>query len=322
MTSSSDKEEYFIRKFDGTNFTIWKERMKDVLTNKGLSKPLKERAEDDDYAQAQWDLLDVKAMATIRLHLAESVFFTIIGKTTAKDLWDSLCSAWESKSASNKVFLMNKLMKLCMKEGSIVSGQLNEFNSLFNQLTSQGFSEFDDELKSIFLLCSLPNSWDIFCTAISTSAPNGKLVFNDVTNALLTAEIRTAEIRRKSLEGASHGDAYIASSSQRQRGRDRYKNKRKSRERNPRSQSKNTNPSRERSARNVECYYCHKKSHYKKDCRSFLRHQKDKQKDKSDKEKSSVKFEEINVVESSMPSLAVEDVPTPVMHITPAFNHA
>ncbi|MCO5557729.1 hypothetical protein L7F22_011300 [Adiantum nelumboides] len=87
-------------------------------------------------------------MATIRLHLAESVFFTIIGKTTAKDLWDSLCSAWESKSASNKVFLMKKLMKLSMKEGSTVSRLLNEFNSLFNQLTSQGF-DFDDELKSI-----------------------------------------------------------------------------------------------------------------------------------------------------------------------------
>ncbi|MCO5600506.1 hypothetical protein L7F22_054619 [Adiantum nelumboides] len=85
----------------------------------------------------------------------------------AKDLWNSLCSAWESKSASNKVFLMKKLMKLCMKEGSTVFGHLNEFNSLFSQLTSQGFSEFDEELKSILLLCSLPSSWDIFCTAIS-----------------------------------------------------------------------------------------------------------------------------------------------------------
>ena len=95
--------------------------MKDVLINKGLSEPLKEHAEGDGYTQAQWELLDAKAMATIRLHLAESVFFTIIGKTTTKELWDSLCSAWESKSASNKVFLMKKLMKLNMKEGSTVS---------------------------------------------------------------------------------------------------------------------------------------------------------------------------------------------------------
>ena len=71
-------------------------------------------------------------MATLHLHLAESVFFTIIGKKIAKNLWDSLCSAWESKSASNKVFLMKKLMKLNKKEGSTVFGHLNEFNFLFS----------------------------------------------------------------------------------------------------------------------------------------------------------------------------------------------
>ncbi|MCO5591028.1 hypothetical protein L7F22_045004 [Adiantum nelumboides] len=86
------------------------------------------------------------------------------------------CGAWESKSASNKVFLMKNLMKLCMKEGSTVFGHLNEFNSLFSQLTSQGFSEFDDELKSIFLLCSLPNSWDIFCTSINYCSDGLQLV--------------------------------------------------------------------------------------------------------------------------------------------------
>ncbi|MCO5571526.1 hypothetical protein L7F22_025269 [Adiantum nelumboides] len=86
------------------------------------------------------------------------------------------------------MFLMKKLMKLRVKEGGTIFGHLNEFNSLFSQLTSQGF-DFDYKLKSLFLLCSLSNSWDIFCTTISNSAPNGKLMFNDVTNALLIKEI-------------------------------------------------------------------------------------------------------------------------------------
>ncbi|MCO5602591.1 hypothetical protein L7F22_056725 [Adiantum nelumboides] len=167
------------------------------------------------------------------------------------------------------------------------SGHLNEFNSLFIQLTSQGFSEFDDELKAIFLLCSLPNSWDIFCTAISNSAPNGRLVINDVTNALLTEEIRC-----KSLDGASHGDGYMASSSHKHRDREKDEHKGKGREQNNCNQSRNRNSSKERSARNVECYHCHKKGHYKKDCRSFLREQKTMQKDNSDKGKSTVKIEE------------------------------
>ena len=43
MASSNDKEEYYIYNLDGTNFTIWKEQMMDVLTNKGLMEPLYER---------------------------------------------------------------------------------------------------------------------------------------------------------------------------------------------------------------------------------------------------------------------------------------
>ena len=44
----------------------------------------------------------------------------------------------------------------------------------------------DDEMKAIFLLCSLPNSWDTFCMAVSNSAPNGNLVYNNITGALLS----------------------------------------------------------------------------------------------------------------------------------------
>ncbi|MCO5605366.1 hypothetical protein L7F22_059549 [Adiantum nelumboides] len=137
---------------------------------------------------SQWEELDAIARATIRLHLGESNFFTIIDKTTALELWDSLCSTWDGKSASNKVFLMKKLLRLSMKEGSSVSSHLNEFNALYLQLTSKGLN-FDDEMKPIFLLCSLPASWDTFNTVISNSTDGGKLAFGDVTSALLTKEI-------------------------------------------------------------------------------------------------------------------------------------
>ncbi|MCO5547022.1 hypothetical protein L7F22_000463 [Adiantum nelumboides] len=85
-------------------------------------------------------------------------------------------------------FLDEKAYALSMKEGSSVSSHLNEFNALYSQLTSKGLN-FDDEMKGIFLLCSLPASWDTFNTAISNSTHGGKLAFGDVTSALLTEEI-------------------------------------------------------------------------------------------------------------------------------------
>ncbi len=46
FASSFEKEEYYIKKFDSSNFTIWKKRMLDVLVNKGLATPLKESREN------------------------------------------------------------------------------------------------------------------------------------------------------------------------------------------------------------------------------------------------------------------------------------
>ncbi|MCO5563036.1 hypothetical protein L7F22_016672 [Adiantum nelumboides] len=165
--------------------------MMDVLVNKGLAAPLKNHKEGA-YNDDQWEDLDDRARATIWLHLGESIFFTIMEKTIAFELWDSLCSARDGKNASNNVFLMKKLMHLSMKEGSSVNSHLNEFNALYLQLTLKGLN-FDDEMKAIFLLCSLPASWDTFNTAISNSTHGGKLAFGDVTSAPLTEEIRHCE---------------------------------------------------------------------------------------------------------------------------------
>ncbi|MCO5578668.1 hypothetical protein L7F22_032512 [Adiantum nelumboides] len=203
MAGFSEKEDYYIRKFDGTNFTIWKQRMMDVLVKYGLAAPLKDRKESV-YNDDQWEELDARVRGTIRLYLGKSIFFTIVDKTTTFELWDSLCSAWDGKSASNKVFLMKKLMRLRMKEGSSVSSHLNEFNALYLQLTLKGLN-FDDEMKTIFLLCSLPTSWDTFNIAISNSTHGGKLAFGDVTSALLTEEIQ-----HQSLDSGGHGDMELA----------------------------------------------------------------------------------------------------------------
>ena len=65
-----------------------------------------------------------------------------------------------------------------MKESASVVAHLNEFDSLFAQIRAQQMN-IDDEMKAIHLLCSLPLSWDTFCTAINNSTPNGCLVYNE-----------------------------------------------------------------------------------------------------------------------------------------------
>lgn len=59
-------------------------------------------------------------------------------------------------------------------------------NSIIKQLANQKFN-IDDEFKATFLLYTLPESWDIFRTALSNSNPI--LVYADVESQLLMEEM-------------------------------------------------------------------------------------------------------------------------------------
>jgi hypothetical protein len=71
------------------------------------------------------------------------------------ELMDALAKPYEKPLVSNKVFLMNILFNMNMSEGGYVADHLNEFNTVTNQLSSVKV-DFDDEVKPLLILCSLP----------------------------------------------------------------------------------------------------------------------------------------------------------------------
>ncbi|KAH7283219.1 hypothetical protein KP509_35G066300 [Ceratopteris richardii] len=156
-------------------------------------------------------------------------------------------------------------------------------------------------MKAVLLLCTLPSSWDTFCIAISNSAPGGKLVYDDICGALLSEEIC-----RKSMVGTQSGDAYNVRDSyqgkNQQRGRS--KNKEKNGQRN-KSRSKSRK-------RDIECHFCHKKGHMKKDYYA-LKNAKGKGQNVDGHVKqlpapstSTVKIEEINAISDDADVLTLD----------------
>ena len=85
MASSSNWELYNIKKFDGSNFTLWKAQIKDVLIQKKQIKALRP-CKEGEFIDAEWNDLDELVSSTIRLHLAELVYFTIMSSTTIVSL--------------------------------------------------------------------------------------------------------------------------------------------------------------------------------------------------------------------------------------------
>ena len=108
-------------------------------------------------------------------------------KTTV-DLIKALSSMYEKPSANNKVHLMKKLFNLKMVEGTPAAQHLNEFNTITNQLSSMEIV-FDDEIRALIVLASLPNSCEAMRMAMNNSAGKSKLKYDDIQDLILSEEV-------------------------------------------------------------------------------------------------------------------------------------
>ncbi|BBG97486.1 hypothetical protein Prudu_006629 [Prunus dulcis] len=249
---AADEGKMKIEKFDGADFGFWKMQIEDYLYQKKLYQPLSEN-KPESMNDEDWTLLDRQALGVIRLTLSRNVAFNIAKEKTTAGLMAALSSMYEKPSASNKVHLMRRLFNLRMTEGASVAQHLNELNTVTTQLSSVGI-EFDEEVRALILLSSLPESWNATVTAVSSSSGSNKLTFDDVRDLVLSEEIRRREsgesVKRKKFNQRNG------------RGRSNYRGRSKDR------RSKSRNPNNSHSSKTVECWNCGKIGHYKNQCKS------------------------------------------------------
>jgi hypothetical protein len=209
----SEDGKFRVEKFNDQNYQLWKMQMEDYLYQKDLFLPLGGVAKNSmAMKDEEWEILDRKALGTIRLSLAASVAFNISKEKTTK----------------------------------------NEFNTVTNQLSSVKV-DFDDEVRALLILCSLPESWNGLVMAVSNSVSGSNtLKFDDVVGVILSEEMR-----QKST-GETSGNALNMENRGRQKDRGKgsgnHGNSRKGR-------------SKSRLGK-IECWNCGKKGHLKKDCRA------------------------------------------------------
>ncbi|VFQ79034.1 unnamed protein product [Cuscuta campestris] len=186
-----------IEKFDGTDFSWWKMQIEDLLVQKDLDVVLGGKPEK--MSDADWAVLDRKAMSVIRLSLTENVAFNILKEKTAKGIMDALSNMYEKPSAANNVFLIRELVNTRMKEGTSVTEHINKLNSILARLLSVGI-KFDDKVQALLLLSSLPDSWSGTVTAVTGSVGPDGFTFDQIRDLVLGEDVR-----RKS-SGESSGE--------------------------------------------------------------------------------------------------------------------
>ena len=172
--------------------------------------------------------------------MSRSVAHNVVKEKTTADLMKALSDMYEKSSANNKVHLMKKLFNLKMVENASVAQHLNEFKTITNQLSSVEI-DFDDEIRALIVLASLPNSWESMRMAVSNSTGKEKLKYNDIRDLILAKEFH----RRDAGETSGFGSTLNLET--RGRGNDRNSNQGKSK-----SKNSNRNRSKSRSGQQVQ----------------------------------------------------------------------
>ena len=240
---------------NGMNYHKWKGKMKDLLFVKSLHLPVFATSKPDSKSDEVWKFEHQQVCGFIRQWVDDNVLNLVANETDAKTLWDKLEKLYASKTGNNKLFLLKQLMQLRYKEDIPISDHVNEFQGLLDQLSNVGV-KFDDEILGLWLLNTLPDSWETFRVSHTNSAPDGAMSLDYAKTGIMNEEMR----RKTQGSSSSQNELLVAE----HRGRQKNRGGDKGRQR---SKSKSR-------YKNVECHYCHKKGHIQKNCFKWKNDQK------------------------------------------------
>ncbi|KAH7439944.1 hypothetical protein KP509_04G083400 [Ceratopteris richardii] len=239
-TSFDVKSLFEIKRFEGNGFDLWKQRMLGILFLKDCEGALEE-VNSEDMIDLAWINLNKKAITYIKMVVSDEILVDLKSLTTAFEL-------------------------VCMQldESKSTAEHLSSFTGTLSQLQDSELPPFDDKLKAIFLLMTLPDSWETLVVSLSNSP---SLTFDGVRGSILNEEIR----RKASGEGS--GSANVA------RGRTEKK-----------SGNVQRNRSKSKGKAEVTCYQCGRKGHKKPDCR-YYKAELERKKNTGNKKKKDTKNE-------------------------------
>ena len=223
-----------IEKLTKSNYALWKFNMWNFMSGKTWNKIL------DGSATAantrDWAQYDAKAKTAIGCTLDPEHLSMVIHCETAKEMWDTIIAVKERHSETNKMLATCEWHSYKFRPGISCSEYLAGLNVLKVKLRGLGKNMEDVEVISK-VLYDLPREFDNFRENWRLTATENEemMTMDKFTGHLLASEASNSG-RRKA---AGSGDAFVSKS------RDKRKDK-----------------------KDVECYNCGKKGHFKAECRS------------------------------------------------------
>lgn len=124
--------------------------------------------------QAKFAARKDRALATIILAVDTSLLYLIVDPEDPASVWKKLADQFEKKTWATRLDLCRKLHSLKLKEGDSAQNHIKTLTELFDALSVAG-ETVSEEDRVVYLLASLPESYNVLVTALEASKEVPKL---------------------------------------------------------------------------------------------------------------------------------------------------
>ncbi len=232
---------------NGSNYRTWKVQCKMALMKDGLWGIVNgtETAPDaTTHAElhAKFVQRRDRALGTIVLFVDSSLLYLLGEPEDPVKAWTTLSEQFDRKTWANKLELRRKLFSLRLKEGGSVQEHIKHMTEIFDGLSAID-APLTEEDRVVYLLASLPESYDVLVTALEANVEVPKMAV--VVERLLHTERKLNEKRHTVKD-----ERAMAAKTFKKKGK---------------------------------CHQCGKYGHYKRDCYDLVGKQKESKKYKKHK---------------------------------------
>lgn len=238
-----------VKRFDGKNYQAWKFKITAVLLANEIfdvvdgtrTKPTD--AEGSNAAQMRtWIKDNARATAIIASAMQDEQVTSVLVCATAKDMWDTLVTMHEQKSASNIGALTQRYYSYKMSSSDSIIQHVIAVQNMASQLRDLGETVSDAAIIAKILSSLIPK-FNVFKTAWD-SVDSGRQTIPNLVERLIREEANLSE------EGET-ARALAVTKRSNLKGGTKLKNKEKKHK---------------KSRDDIECFRCQEKGHYASQC--------------------------------------------------------
>ena len=151
-----------IEKLDNDNFAIWSTKMECVLVQKGWDSALTDPDVTTD--------IDKKALALIKLSVANHFLHLLQPCTTTKQAWKCLEDIWKVNAMGRRMMLKQELARLKKDGSEAITEYISRACAIRDQLMSAGLVTTSEDLV-MSLLNGLPSEYRGIVSIIENTVP-------------------------------------------------------------------------------------------------------------------------------------------------------